>query len=147
MKARRLRSVPRAAARDGGFCFVAPKPALSGEAGERVAECTGADVKTRGNKTQLVLTFETADGETGHMWVQLQSPVTSTCRYWRLVVLALGQAPEPGSPIHPRNVFVGKMFRVRVGWRTDGKDPETSKERKDAGDFLRVCDVLERLDP
>lgn len=144
----RPRLVPRSKAAAPAFSFLAPKPALSGVYGERDAECTVAEVQSRGNKTQLVLTFETADGEVGRMWVQLQSPLTSTCRFMRLVAKALGRAPEPGTPIHPVNVFVGKSFRVRVGWRTDGKDPGTAKTGpKDPKDFLRVCDLIERLHP
>ena len=145
----RPRLVPRPQSVASQFPFVAPKPALSGQAGERYAECVDAQVQLRGNMTQLVLSFETADGETGRMWVQLQSPITSTCRYWRLATLALGdETPAPGKPVHPKNVFIGKFFRAHVAWRTDGKNSETSLTGpKDAKDFLRVVDLLERTDP
>jgi hypothetical protein len=130
------------------FAFVAPKPSLTGEPGERIADCIDAEVKQRGNKTQCVLTFETLDGQVGRMWVQVQSPLTSTCRYLRLVRLALGSDPTSGVPIHPKSVFDGKRFRVAVGWRTDNDDPESVKTGpKDRKDFLRVHDLLERLDP
>jgi hypothetical protein len=130
------------------FAFVAPKPSLSGEVGERIADFIEVEVKKRGNKTQCTLTFETVDGQLGRMWVQLQYPLTSTCRYMRLVRLALGGDPKSGAPIHPKNVFDSKRFRVLVGWRTDHHDPESTKTGpKDRRDFLRVHDLVELVQP
>ncbi len=143
----KLRAVP--ARSSSGFSFVAPKPSLSGDAGERDAVCIKAEHKPRGNKQQVILTFETDDGEVGRLWVQVQQPLTSTCRYMRLVSLALGHEPKPDTPVHPGTVFEGKRFRVFVGWRTDNNDPETRNYPKTVEgkppDFLRVHDLLERL--
>jgi hypothetical protein len=152
----KLRAVP--ARRGSEFSFVAPKPALSGKPGERTAECVDARVQRRGNKTQLVLTLDTEDGQVGHMWIDIPQPLTSTCRYVRLATLALGRTPLAGEPIHPESagLFRGKRFRVMVGWRKSERDAR-GKHRfdealalegpKDSRDFLRVHDLLERVDP
>jgi len=152
----RLLERPRAAT--PALSFVAPKPALSGEPGERAAECVEACVQRRGNKTQLVLTLDTDDGQVGRMWVDIPSPLTSTCRFMRLLTLARGAPPTAGEPIHPESdgVFRGKRFRVVVGWRKSQREPNGRQKfddslaevgPKDRQDFLRVHDLLERLDP
>lgn len=71
----------------------------------------------------------------------------------RFVTLALGRPPAAGAPIHPHNVFRDKRFRVVVGYRKTpeprgkGKaDESLALTKKDAGDFLRVQDLVERLD-
>jgi hypothetical protein len=141
------------------YPFVAPKPGLSGEPGERIAECIAAEARPRGNKWQLVLTFETQDAEIGRMWVELPkpptsgSPFTSACRYMRLVRLALDREPGADAPVHPENVFKGRWFRVYVGYRKStgakGKGQladDLANERKGEGDFLRVHDLLERVE-
>jgi hypothetical protein len=148
----------RGLGKGGGFSFVAPKPGLSGKPGERIAECVGAHVQRRGNKTQLVLTLDTEDGQVGRMWIDVPNPLTSTCRFMRLVTLALGRPPAAGEPIHPESdsLFRGRRFRVIVGWRKsqlDGRGKHRFDEAlalegpKDSADFLRVHDLLERLDP
>jgi hypothetical protein len=137
------------------FPFVAPKPALSGEPGERIAECVGVETKVRGNKCQVWLTFETEDGETARMWVEVPERLTPTCRYMRLVRLALGRETRQGEPIHPRNVFEGRRFRIVVGWRKSrdargkgGFDEALAESGpKDPSDFLRIHELAERLDP
>jgi hypothetical protein len=145
-------------ARSSAFSFVAPKPALTGDPGERIAECVDAHVQRRGNKTQLVLTLDTEDGQVGRMWIDVPKPLTSTCRFMRLVTLALGRPPAAGEPIHPESdsLFRGRRFRVIVGWRESQRDAR-GKHRfdealalegpKDSGDFLRVHDLLARVDP
>jgi len=154
----------------GDYSFVAPKPSLSGQPGQRNALCIATEVKKRGRNFQLILTLETDDGETGRMWVQLPEPkakgssLTPTCRYMRLVRIALGTTPNENTPLHPANVFEGKRFRVFVGWRKskteDGGHAETGDKGrhttyddnlalegpKGKGDFLRVHDLLELLD-
>ncbi len=113
-------SRPRLVARPKSeVSFIAPRPALSGKPGERIAECVEARVQRRGNKTQLVLTFDTDDGQVGRMWIDIPTPLTSTCRFMRLVTLALGAPPAAGKPIHPQSdgIFRGKRFRMVVGWR------------------------------
>jgi hypothetical protein len=149
----RLVTRPKSAASE--VSFVAPKPALSGEPGERLAECVGAQVNRRGNKTQLMLTFD-IEGQGAPMWVDIPSPLTPACRFMRFVTLALGRPPAAGEPIHPESdgLFRGKRFRVLVGWRKSqdargkGKfDESLAARRKDSHDFLRVHDLLERLDP
>lgn len=142
----------------GEFSFVAPKPGLGGEPGERIAECVAAIVQKRGNKRQLVLSFETDDGEVGRMWVDIPELLTPTCRFMRLVTLALGAPPAAGTPIHPQSdgLFRGQRFRVAVGWRKSVREPNGKQKfddslaavgPKDPRDFLRVHDLLERLDP
>lgn len=89
------------------------------------------------------------------MWVEVPERLTPTCRYMRLVRLALGGEPRQNEPIHPGNVFEGRRFRIVVGWRksrnTRGKGgfDEALAEigPKDASDFLRIHDLLERVDP
>jgi hypothetical protein len=157
MSRSRLVTRPKSAASE--YPFVAPKPALSGKPGKRIAECVAVETRPRGNKWQLVLTFETQDAEIGRMWVELPkpstsgSPFTSTCRYMRLVRLALGHEPSAEAPVHPANVFKGLWFRVYVGYRKStgakGKGQladELANEPKGEGDFLRVHDLLERVE-
>jgi hypothetical protein len=90
------------------------------------------------------------------MWVDIPDPLTATCRYLRLVTLALGAAPKPGQPIHPESgIFKGKRFLLLVGWRKSERDVK-GKQRfddslasvgpKDPKDFLRVHDLLEWVD-
>lgn len=152
----RLVRRPQSAARE--FSFVAPKPALSGEPGERIAICVDARLQSRGRATQLLLTFETDDGQVGRMWIDIPAPLTSTSRFMRLVTLALGSPPVAGSPIHPESdgVFRGRRFRVVVGWRKSQREPNGKQKfddslatvgPKDRSDFLRIHDLLERLDP
>jgi len=154
----RPRLVPRPKSAAPGLSFVAPRPALTGEPGERIAECVDARVQRRGNKTQVVLTLDTDDGQVGRMWIDVPEPLTSTCRYMRLVTLALGRPPAAGEPIHPESqgLFHGRRFRVLVGWRKSQRDAR-GKHRfdealalegpKDPGHFLRVHDLLARVDP
>jgi hypothetical protein len=152
----RPRRVSRPKSAASAFSFVAPKPALTGDPGERVAECVATETKRRGTKWQLTLTFETDEGETGRMWCELPEPLTPTCRYMRLVRRALGCEPRADTPIHPNNVFKGKRFTVMVGWRKSSQD-DRGKHRfdealalkgpKDSHDFLRVHDLGARVDP
>lgn len=154
---RKLHTVPMRAGSDkDAFNFVAPKPALSGEPGERIATCVEAKAIRRGRSHQVVLFFESEDGQVARMYIALPEDgrLTSTCRYARLVRLALGRDPVAGKPVHPGNIFVDKTFRVDVGFRKTehakgkgGKSDELSLERKDAADFLRIHDLLELLDP
>jgi hypothetical protein len=140
----------RAVAGRGDYAFIAPKPQLSGEPGERVATCTQARVGKVGNKVQVKLTFETDDGQLGNHWIEIPEQLTTNCKYMREVRVALGRDPKPGAPIHPGTVFEGKTFRVDVGWRKSrGKemgDALAAEGPKDAKDFLRVHDLLERLE-
>lgn len=149
-KLRAVARKPKSAAEP--FSFVAPKRSLTGEPGRRVATCIGAEEKWRGDKHHLHLHFETEEGELGRMWVQLPPlKPTPTCRYMRLVTVARGgSAPEPGTPVHPENEFVGKRFMVNVGWRKSPRpgggqkcDDRLSEQKKDARDFLRIHDLLE----
>jgi hypothetical protein len=147
----------RGLGKGGGFSFVAPKPALSGAPGERVAACVDATVIQRGdkrdNRAQVLLTFEFENGEMGKIWVEVKDPLSATCRYMHLVRLALGGDPAAGTPLHPKNVFEGKIFRVFVGYRKSasprGKGKladELAHTRKDDQDFLRIHDLLEHLE-
>lgn len=149
----RFRAVTRRPARgDDSFSFVAPPRTLSGAPGERIATCTGVEVRRRGNKWQAILTFDTEAQEVGRLWVELPEPLRPGCRYLRLVSLVLGREPEPGAPIHPGNVFVGKKFMVFVGWRKSQR-PAKGKQifrddlaftgPKDPGDFLRIHDLIQ----
>ena len=151
----RPRLVTRPKAASPEFAFIAPKPALSGEPGERIAECVAIETKRRGNKCQVWFTFETEDGETGRMWVEVPERLTPTCRYMRLVRLALGREPRQGEPIHPANVFKDRRFRIVVGWRKShgargkgGFDEALAQNGpKDQSDFLRIHDLAELVDP
>lgn len=151
----RPRLVTRPRSASSAVSFVAPKPTLTGEPGERIGECVEARLQRRGNKTQLVLTIET-DGQVGRMWIDIPTPLTSTCRFMRLVTLALGYAPAAGTPIHPESdgLFCGKLFRVVVGWRKSQRDASGKQKfdenlaavgPKDPTDFLRIHELLERL--
>lgn len=154
----RPRIVPRPKPATSALSFIAPKPALSGEPGGRIAECVDARLQRRGNKTQLVLTFDTDDGQVGRMWIDIPTPLTSTCRFMRLVTLALGAPPAAGKPIHPESdgLFRGKRFSLVVGWRKSQRDAGGKQKfddslatvgPKDPSDFLRIHEILERLDP
>jgi len=146
----------RVVASNGAPAFVAPRPSVTGQPGERSGECVGVQLFRRGNKTQAILTFD-IDGQSARMWIEIPTPITATCRYMRLVTLALGSPPEAGTPIHPENdgLFKGKHFRVYVGWRksdtANGKhrfdDSLAASGPKDTKDFLRVHDLLDRVDP
>jgi hypothetical protein len=153
----RPRPVKGSRSSTAGFSFVAPKPDLTGEPGERIGECVDARLQRRGNKTQLVLTIET-DGQVGRMWIDIPTPLTSTCRFMGLVTRAIGSPPAAGNPIHPESdgLFRGTWFRVVVGWRKSQRDASGKHKfddslaavgPKDAKDFLRVHDLLERVDP
>ncbi len=153
------RLVPRKqAAGHDPVAFVAPKPALSGEPGERSATCVDAVQQQRGRARQLVLTFDTDDGQFGRMWIDIPAVLTPMCRFIRLVAVALGGPPAAGTPIHPESdgLFKGRRFRVFVGWRKSRREPGgrqkfddslAAEGPKDPSDFLRIHDLLERLDP
>jgi hypothetical protein len=135
--------------------FVAPKPTLSGEAGERIGQCIGTKINQYRDKTQVVLLFDFGE-QIGRMWVQVQKDFLSGTRYMHLVRLALGGDPPAGTPIDPQTVFLGKWFRCFVGWRTDPGKPRSSfegskapwidKKGKEHPDFMRVRELLELLD-
>src|SRR5262245_11243891 len=98
----RLRAVSRT---NESYGFVAPAPDLTGNPGIRTAECIDAEQRKRSGKTQVILTFKTDAGELGRLWCEVPTRLTQTCRYMKLVCLALGNTPKEGTPIHPGTVF------------------------------------------
>jgi hypothetical protein len=129
-----------------------PAPDLTGEPGERLMDCLGFSFK-RGKRRIAVATF--AEVDTGHIarkWYELPEPMVQSCKFWRDVVLAFGGNPEPNTALDLHAVFVGRRFRVRVGYRktpgagrSGGKARDELANQKKTGDFLRVHDLLERL--
>lgn len=129
-----------------------PAPDLAGEPGERLMDCIGFSFK-RGKRKIAVVTF--AEVTTGHIarkWYELPEPMVQSCKFWRDIVLAFGGHPEPSTPLDLQAVFVGRRFRVQVGYRktpgagrSGGKARDELANQKKAGDFLRVHDLLERL--
>lgn len=134
-----------------------PPPELSGAPGERSARCVRAELVRRGGKRQAVLTFEVRNPESGSveigtLWVEIPDPLAPHHRYVRLVRLALGSEAQPGESATPQ-AFTERRFHVRVGYRRTEKpkgrgraDDALSERKKDDRDFLRVLDILARID-
>lgn len=133
------------------FMIVAPPPDLTGEPGERVMDCIDVIVKRGGRKVAVAIFAEVGTGHIARKWYEIPESPAQSCKFWRDVALALGAHPRAGELVDPRDAFVGRRFRVRVGYRkTPGVKgggrarDELAGHRKD-GDFLRVHDLLERL--
>jgi hypothetical protein len=104
--------------------ILVPAPDLTGDPGERLMDCVGFSFK-RGKRKIAVVTF--AESTTGHIarkWYELPEPMVQSCKFWRDVVLALGRQPEPSTSLNLSAVFIGRTFRVRVGYR---KTPGTGR--------------------
>lgn len=141
---------------DAGFSIVAPPPDLSGVPGVRTMKCVGVSVK-RGRRPIATLVFEEID--TGHVarkWMEIPAPMTRGSKFWRSVVIALGAEPDAGVQLDLHKVFVGKVFKVRVGFRKtpnagrDGRSKASNAladTKKGPDDFLRVHDLLEVVTP
>lgn len=137
---------------DASCTIAAPSPDLTGDPGERTMDCVAFAFR-RGKRRVTVLTFaEVGTGQIARKWYELPEPLVQSCKFWRDVLLALGAPVRSDERVDLRAAFVGKRFRVRVGYRkTPGAKgggkarDELARQRKDGGDFLRVHDLLERL--
>ena len=117
-------------------------------------KCTEAKTIQRGRGTQIILTFQVAelawnDGVELKQWYNLPSsgrvsPHTKYARSWEL---ATGREMQAGDDMDPQ-IFVGKVFRAYVGFRSNGSgndyDKSYTETKNDPRDFLRVH-TLEEL--
>lgn len=133
------------------FNFRAPRRPLTGDPGDEVADCVGARVIQRGNKKQVVLTFE-FDGGVANQWLQIGVPLSPWSKYVRQAQIALGDEYSPGMDLDPHDVFVGKRLKVRVGFRktehaggSGRSGDDLALRRKDDQDQLRVHEILELI--
>jgi hypothetical protein len=123
-------------------------------AGMHFVKCIEAKTNQRGRGTQVMLTFQVAelawnDGVELKQWYNLPasgriSPHTKYARAWEL---AANREIQVGDNMDPQ-IFVGKLFRAYVGYRSNGSgndyDKTYTETKKDDGDFLRVH-MLEEL--
>jgi len=121
-----------------------------------IAKCLGAKVEHRGYEPSLRLTFEIGDGPykgvIQYGWLPLREDgvVSPTSRYYQAATVALGHKPASGEDMNPGRIFLGKWFEVRIGFSSRNRNKEYdnayTQEKKDDRDFLRVHEILARLD-
>ena len=117
--------------------------------------CTGASIRKKGNKTNVVLMHEVSAGKMSGVellqWLALPENgkrITHRMDAWKHFALVLGHAPLPNE--FNEQVFVGKTFLASVGFtqkdpETGRNDPEYANRKKSARDFLRVHNLSEVL--
>ncbi len=122
--------------------------------GNYVIRCRDARIQERGNKTQVVLTFQILekawnDGVVLTQWYGLKTTegeISPHTKYGKACEIALGRALEAGYDLDPETVFVGKIFEAEIGYSStdsDGVSDEGNRvEKKNDRDFLRVHSLL-----
>lgn len=141
------------ALREGECTIAAPPADLSGEPGERTMECTGFALKGSKRKVAVAIFADVDTGEVARKWYDLAEQSARSSKLWRDVALALGRSPHTDEQIDLVATFVGRRFRVWVGYRktpnAKGRggraSDELARRRKDDADYLRVHELLERL--
>ncbi len=137
-----------------------PVPSIFGDSGERIMRSIklGMDYQRRG-KPQWHFKFDAPDDVDEYGQSREASMFAARTKTWRsnakieqCVRVALAGRPRP-EKIDLRALFIGKYFRVWVGYRMTkdagggGKvDPELAKVNKGPDDFLRVHYLLELID-
>lgn len=126
------------------------------EVGPYKIACQGAGVHEKGKP---ILLFRVAEGP--HIgtalrkWLkieQVNGQIRPGCSYAKLCELALGRELEPDESLEPNEVFRGKIFLAFVGWRKTDRprggqaNDAHAHHQKDKKDFLRVHDLLERVE-
>jgi len=106
-----------------------------------VIRCRDARIQERGNKTQVVLTFQIMekawnDGVVLKQWYGLkttQGEVSPHTKYGKACEIALGRALEAGDDLDPETVFVDKIFEAEIGYSSadsDGVSEEGNRAEK-----------------
>jgi hypothetical protein len=120
-------------------------------AGNYIARCIHFEEKRRGRNHFVILTFivlqpvRYADVALLR-WLPIAenlSPLSVYARSWEVA------AGKQATDDLPPEIFLGKVFRIRVGFRSNdqGKfDAELTSQRKDEKDFLRVHEILALAD-
>lgn len=123
------------------------------------AVCVSGEIKQRGKALQAILGFKVRGDAQAEDGVLLQKWFNITLRpdggvspasvYFQACQLALGRPVQPEEELDPNEVFVGKSFKVTVGYRSTSIDnsyaPSNTTHRKDPRDFLRIHELVEQV--
>ncbi len=127
--------------------------------GDYNALCVSGEIRQRGKACQAILSFQLHGGAQAENGVVLQKwfnialrpdgSVSPASVYFQACQLALGRPVQPDEGLDPSDVFVGKSFKVTVGFRGTSLDGSYSQSntnhRKDPRDFLRIHTLVEPI--
>jgi hypothetical protein len=128
--------------------------------GRYLVTCETAWIESVGREHRAVLQFRVTDGKYSgvglRQWVIAANGggvISPTSRYARNCALALGRPLESDDPVNdPAQIFSDRFFLVQVGFRKTEhprggrSSDERAMLRKDAADYLRVHDIIERVE-
>ena len=128
--------------------------------GRYLVTCETAWIESVGGQHRAVFQFRVNDGKYDgvglRQWVIAANGggvISPTSRYARYCALAVGRPLESDDPVNdPAQIFSRRVFLVQVGFRKTEhpkggrSSDDRALPRKDAADYLRVHDIIERVD-